>query len=104
MSFNILEFSKVNRGILIWAVFIALIYIFRRIFAPIFITFVLCFITHGITSRLHRLFKQRRRFLVVCIYVVLVAFLLGLLVLGLPKIISEARAFTETLPKTLDFI
>ncbi|MDR2455112.1 MAG: AI-2E family transporter, partial [Deltaproteobacteria bacterium] len=39
-----------------------------------------------------------------CIYVVLVAFLLGLLVLGLPKIISEARAFTETLPKTLDFI
>jgi predicted PurR-regulated permease PerM len=104
MSFNILEFTKVNRGILIWAAFIALIYILRQVFALIFITFVLCFITHGLSAKFHRLFKQRRRFLVVCIYLVLVFFLMGLLVLGLPKIISEARAFTETLPRSLALI
>lgn len=104
MSLNIVEFSKTNRGILIWAVFIALIYILRQVFALIFITFVLCFITHGITGKAHRLFKQRRRFLVVCIYLVMVFFILGLLVLGLPKILSEARGFTESLPKTLAFI
>ena len=104
MSFNILEFAKVNRGILIWAVFIALIYILRQVFGLIFITFVMCFITHGLTGKLHRLFKQKRRFLVVVIYLVLVSFILSMLLLGLPKILSEARAFTDSLPKTLALI
>jgi predicted PurR-regulated permease PerM len=42
--------------------------------------------------------------LVVIIYMVLVSIILALLLLGLPQILSEARAFTDALPKTLAFI
>jgi predicted PurR-regulated permease PerM len=104
MNFSIIEFAKTNRAILIWTAFFALIYLMRDLFGLFFLTFVMCFITHGITGRSRRFSKQRRKYLVVMLYLV---FLLGIIfffVYGLPKIYIEAKQFTVQLPSTLSYI
>ncbi|MDR2302323.1 MAG: AI-2E family transporter [Deltaproteobacteria bacterium] len=102
MQFNILEFARTNRVILIWAAFFTLIYMMREMFGLFFLTFVMCFITHGITSKLHRLTKQKRKFLVIMLYIIFLLGIVSFLIYGLPKIYGEATRFTAQLPQTLN--
>ncbi|MDR1545616.1 MAG: AI-2E family transporter [Deltaproteobacteria bacterium] len=101
MPFSIAAFARANRVVLIWTAFAALIYIMRDMFGLIFITFVMCFITHGVASKLHRTTRQRRKFLVIVIYLIFVSAIASFFIFGLPKILAEAKNFTEQLPRSL---
>ncbi|MDR1111785.1 MAG: AI-2E family transporter [Deltaproteobacteria bacterium] len=104
MPFSILDFAKTNRAVLIWAVFFALIYTMRDMFGIFFLTFIMCFITHGITGKLYRFTKQRRKYLVITLYLVLLLAIVAFFVYGFPKIYSEAKQFATQLPATLSNI
>jgi len=104
MSFSIADFARTNKIILIWTAFGALIYLFRDMFGLIFITFVMCFITHGLTHRLHRTARLRRRFMVVVIYLLFLALIVGFLFFLAPRLLNEAKNFTDQMPKTLTTI
>jgi predicted PurR-regulated permease PerM len=104
MTFSIAEFIRVNRVIFIWTAFAFLIYIFRDLFGMIFMTFVMCFVIHSLSRFLYRFTGQKRRFLVLILYLIFFLCVLCFIVFGFPRIFGEARSFTEQLPKTLDII
>jgi predicted PurR-regulated permease PerM len=64
----------------------------------------MCFITHGISSKLYHYTKQRRRFLIVVLYLIFLSAVIALFLFVVPRIFSEAKSFTEQLPKTLSII
>ncbi len=101
MSFSIANFARTNKVYLIWTAFGLLLYLFREMFGLVFITFVMCFITHGLTQRLHRQAKLRRRLMVVVIYLLFLAGIVLFIFYLVPSLLSEARSFTEQLPHTL---
>lgn len=104
MSFSIANFAHTNKVFLIWTAFGALLYLCRDMFGLIFITFVMCFITHGLTHKLHRAAKLRRRFMVVVIYLLFLALIVGFLFFLTPRLLTEAKNFTEQMPRTLHTI
>ena len=94
------NFIRLNKVIIIWTAFAGLLYLFRDKFGLVFITFIMCFITHGLTSRRQR-GPHRRRFLVVVIYTLFLVLVVSYMVFFVPRLMSEAKSFTEQLPSTL---
>lgn len=105
MTFSIADFVRTNKIVVIWIAFSGLIYLFRDMFGLIFITFVMCFITHGLTHRLHHYIKLiHRRLMVLIIYILFMALVIIFIVFLTPRLASEAKNFTEQLPSTLTTI
>ena len=104
MSFSIARFAQVNKVILIWTAFGALMYLFRDMFGLVFITYIMCFIIHGLTHRLHRMAGLHRRFMVVVIYLLFLILIGGFLFFLTPRLVTEAKNFTDQLPRTLETI
>lgn len=105
MSFSIARFARTNKVFLIWTAFAALMYLFRDMFGLVFITYIMCFITSGLTHKLHRSSARlRRRFTVVVIYLLLLAAISCFIFFVMPRLFSEAKNFTDQLPKTLTTI
>ncbi|MDR1487664.1 MAG: AI-2E family transporter [Deltaproteobacteria bacterium] len=104
MPFTIANFAKQNRVILIWTAFAGLIYIMRDMFGLIFMTFVMCFLTHSISNTVYRITKLRRKFLIIVIYILFVTAISSLLIFALPKVIAETKQFAEQLPETTKII
>ena len=102
MSFSIVRFIRVNKIIVIWTAFAGLLYLFRDMFGLVFITFVMCFITHGLTSYRPRGGRQiNRRFLVMLLYLLFLALVGAFIVFLAPRLLNEANNFTKQLPATL---
>ncbi|MGL4208133.1 MAG: AI-2E family transporter [Candidatus Adiutrix sp.] len=101
MPFDIANFARTNKVILIWTAFAGLLYIFRDMFGLVFITYIMCFVTHGLTRNLHRAARLRRRFLVGLFYFTFLLLVLGLVTFITPRLLTEAKNFTEQLPRTL---
>ena len=104
MPFSISDFVRVNRVYLIWVIFAALLYLFRDMFGLLFITYIMCFITSSITHALRRRFRWNRRFIVVSVYVIFLTLVTAFLVLMPPRLLSEAIAFTEQIPHSVQAI
>jgi predicted PurR-regulated permease PerM len=103
MSFDISEFARVNKVVLIWTAFGALIYLLRDLFGLVFITFVLSFVIHSVSRFFTHVLKVRRRRVVVCgIYSLLLLSIACFLIMGFPRILAEAGEFTRQLPQTID--
>lgn len=101
MSFSIKEFTNTNKGIFIWAAFAVLLFLFRDMFGLVFITYVMCFITHSITESIHKRLKINRRLLVVLIYLIFLIVIAVLVFLVTPRLVSEAKHFGDQLPATM---
>ena len=99
--FSISDFIHINRAYFIWAGFAALLYVFRDMFALVFITNIMCFITASITHWLHSRFHWNRRFAIVLLYILFLLMVGAWLVLMPPRLLSEAINFTEQLPSSL---
>ncbi len=104
MTVNIKEFAHTNKVFLIWTAFAGLMYIFHDLFGLVFITYVMCFITHGLTQKLHKAAGLHRRLMIVTIYILFTAAIAGFVFFLIPRLLAEARSFTEQLPRTLSAI
>ncbi len=104
MTFDIKQFAHTNKVIIIWTAFAGLMYIFRDLFGLLFITYIMCFITHGITQKLRREAGLHRRLMIVVIYLLLTALVMAFIFFIIPRFLAEAKNFTEQLPRTLGAI
>lgn len=104
MTANIRNFARTNKVILIWTAFAALVYLVRDMFGLVFITYVMCFIVHGLTQKLHRQAGLHRRLMVTLLYVLLAAAIGAVIFFVIPRLLAEAKSFTEQLPDTLSTI
>jgi predicted PurR-regulated permease PerM len=103
MDLSIANFIRLNKVIVIWTAFGGLLYIFRDMFGLVFITFIMCFVTYGLTAHRHR-GRFPRRLLVVIFYALFLTLVISFLVFFFPRLLAEAKNFTEQLPATLQTI
>jgi predicted PurR-regulated permease PerM len=101
MSFNIQKFAHENRVILIWTAFAFLLYLLRNLFGLVFMTFIMCFIVHGVSQKLAKVMKIKRKAIVIFTYVLFLLAILAFILYGFPEIFRQARTFTAQFPKTV---
>lgn len=101
MTFNIKSFVLENKVIFIWAAFALLLFLFRDMFGLVFITFVMCFITHSVTETARKRLGINRRLLVLLVYLVFLIVIAALFLLVVPRLLGEARSFGEQIPVAL---
>lgn len=104
MSFDIAAFARTNKVILIWTAFAGLLYLFRDMFGLVFITYIMCFVTHSITRSIQRVITIDRRIPVILIYLVFLGLIAGFLFFIAPTLLQETRNFTEQLPSAIKII
>ena len=106
MAFSIRDFTSTNKGILIWAAFLALVYfiVIKGLFSVVFLTYILCFIFNNLIERITARVKMPRRLLTIVIYVIFLSFVILVLSYTLPKLGLEATNFLKQVPQTLDKI
>ena len=98
------EFVRTNKKVLIWVCFFGLLYLVRKVFGLVFLTFILCHIFNNIILRLEHRTRLKRHLWTVAVYLFFVAAVAGLLFLALPNIIGEAKLFITKLPQSLDAV
>ncbi|MEW5725579.1 MAG: AI-2E family transporter [Thermodesulfobacteriota bacterium] len=96
------NFIKTNKVILIWTAFFLLLFLMRRLFGLVFITFILCFIFNNLVDLLSHRTRLRRRFLTYLTYLVFVFIIINLVSFVFPRLTSEATAFLKQVPGTLE--
>lgn len=104
MSFDILHFLRVNKILVIWGAFFALVWLISAsgLFGLVFITYILCFLFHGPIERLATMTRCSRILWTVIIYLLFLALVLTILAFILPKLGAESTAFLKKLPETLE--
>lgn len=98
MTFSIGGFFRTNKVFFIWVAFGSLLFLFREMFGLVFITYIMCFIAHGLVHRMHRACLIPRRVLIVVLYLVFLLIIVGFLFFITPRLISEGKGFTEQIP------
>ncbi|MDL2269575.1 AI-2E family transporter [Desulfosarcina sp. OttesenSCG-928-G17] len=104
MSFDIGQFARINKVFFIWTAFAVLLYLFRNMFGLVFITYVMCFITHSITHWFQGKIHIRRRLMVVIIYFLFLILLGVILFFITPRLLTEAKNFTVQLPRAIGIL
>jgi predicted PurR-regulated permease PerM len=104
MTIDLYQFVKTNKKVAIWVTFFGLLFLVRKVFGLLFLTFLLCYIFNNAIVSLERRTRLRRHFWTIAIYLVFAAVVVGLLLLALPSIINEAKIFFRQLPESLDAI
>jgi len=86
------------KKVLIWGVFFLLLYVLRDLFALVFFTFILAFVSYRISEYAVEHLDVTRRFAISFTYLILILALLGLGYLIVPRVFKEARQFARDLP------
>ena len=104
MSFDIVQFLRINKTLSIWGAFFGLVWLinFYGLFGLVFITYILCFLFNGPIERLAAMTKRSRILWAVILYVIFLAVVLTILSAVLPKLGSESTSFLKKLPETLE--
>ena len=104
MTTDLNQFVRTNKKAVIWFCFFGLLFLLRKIFGLVFLTFILCYIFNNIVVQLERRTRLKRRLWTVAVYSVFVAAVAGLLFLALPHIVGEAKLFITKLPQSIDAV
>jgi predicted PurR-regulated permease PerM len=102
MSFDLNHFFKINKKIVIWATFFGLLFLVRKVFGLVFMTFILCYIFNNAIVSLERRLGFNRHFWTIFVYLLFAAIVTTLFFIGLPSIIAEAKLFFTQLPDSVD--
>ncbi len=88
-----------GKKILIWGIFFLVLYVLRDLFGLVFFTFLLAFITYRVSDLAVEHLNVSRRFALSLIYLLLVAALVWMGYLVVPRVFGEAREFASELPQ-----
>jgi len=102
MALDLYETIRTNKKVVIWSAFLLLLYLVRKLFGLVFLTFILCYIFNNLTASLERHIRLPRRLNLVIIYLVFIAITAGMLFTVMPRIASETTLFVNQLPASLD--
>lgn len=104
MSFDVQNFIRTNKTVIIWTVFFGLLYLLRGLFGLVFLTFILCFIFNNIIERLSSRTRLPRRVWTVVLYLVFITVVTVILSVIGPKLGTESTTFLWQIPETLEKI
>lgn len=92
MEFRIDQFYRINRRALIWATILFLLYIMRDFFALVFLTFLLVSFTLPVIDYFQRQTRFPRTLIIVVLYLLILAALVGWVYYVIPRVIKEATS------------
>lgn len=92
MEFRLDHFYRINRRALIWAVILFLLYVMRDFFAVVFLTFLLVSFTLPVIDSLQQRTRLPRTLIIVAVYLMILAGLIGWAYYVIPRIVKEATA------------
>jgi len=101
---NLSEFVRTNKKVAIWVTFFVLLFLVRKVFGLVFLTFILCYIFNNAVVRLESHFHLKRDYWTVVVYFLFVIVVTGLLIMAMPRIILEAKAFFTQLPEAMNSV
>jgi len=87
--------------VVIWVTFFGLLFLVRKVFGLVFLTFILCYIFNNAVVWLENRFHLKRSYWTIVVYLLFVTVVAGLFFLAMPRIISEAKAFFKQLPESM---
>ncbi len=102
MPFDLYQFFRINKKVVIWATFFGLLFLVRKVFGLVFMTFILCYIFNNAIVQLERRLGLNRHFWTIFVYGLFAAVVTTLFFIGLPSIIAEAKLFFTQLPQSVD--
>ena len=101
---DLYQFVRINKKAVIWVCFFGLVFLVRKVFGLVFLTFILCYIFNNIIVKLELATRLKRRLWTVAVYLVFVAVVTGLFFLVLPNVFGEAKLFITKLPQSVDAV
>jgi len=104
LTIDLRQFVRTNKKVVIWFCFFALLFLVRKVFGLVFLTFILCYIFNNIIVQLEQRTRWKRHLWTVAVYLLFSAVVAGLLVLVLPRIVGEAKLFITKLPQSVDTV
>ncbi|MGI8905879.1 MAG: AI-2E family transporter [Candidatus Sumerlaeaceae bacterium] len=97
MQFSLDRFYRINRRALIWLALFGLIYVLRDFFALIFVTFLLVSFTLPLVNYLVRNTRFPRKLVIVSVYLLMFAGLIGVVTYVVPRVVDEAASVASEL-------
>jgi len=101
---DLCQFVRTNKKVVIWSLFFGMLFLVRKIFVLVFLTFILCYIFNNIIIILERRTHVKRHLWTVAIYLLFVSMVTGMFFLVLPHIIQETKLFITKLPQSADAV
>ncbi len=102
MDIDLQKFVSINKRFIIWAAFFGLLFLLRKLFGLLFLTFILSFIFFNIIHWLEAKTRFNRRFLTVITYIIFLFVLTTLVIYTIPRLGFESKIFIKQIPETLD--
>lgn len=99
MEFSLDRLYRINRRVIIWAIFFGLLYLLRDFFTLIFLTFLFSFFVYPATRFLIERLRIQRVVAVTGAYLVIVAAYFALLWWIAPNLVSEVGGVHKNLPE-----
>lgn len=87
-----------GRKLLIWAAFFSILYVVRDLFALVFVTFILSFMSYRITEAMVRRVNISRGLALVVVYFLLLLSIGGATWIVVPRVVAEGKQFAAGLP------
>ncbi len=104
LMIDLYQFVRINKKVVIWSCFFGLLFLLRKVFVLVFLTFILCYIFNNIIIVLERRIQVKRYLWTIAIYLLFVSIVTGLFFLVLPHIIGETKLFITKLPQSVDAV
>jgi predicted PurR-regulated permease PerM len=102
VELDLQRFYNVNRRILMWVVFFAILFLLRDFFAVMFLTFILGFVMRKVARFVTAATRAPYWAAVVFPYLFLLSVLVLLTITTVPRVIVEGAQFSQQVPKLLD--
>ncbi len=102
MALDFHQLFRTNKKAFIWAAFFTLVFLVRKLFGLVFVTFILCYIFNNIITFMERRVPARRRIHLILVYFVFLAMLVGMLSVVMPRMATETKIFLQQLPESMD--
>ncbi|MBI4578199.1 MAG: AI-2E family transporter [Planctomycetes bacterium] len=101
MELDLQRFYNINRRVLMWIAFFAILYLLRHFFAVMFLTFIFGFVMRKVARFLAQRTGAPHWLAVVGPYLVMLALLIGLLTMAVPRVVDEGVRFSQKVPNLL---
>lgn len=98
MELDLQRFYNINRRVVMWVAFFAILYVLRDFFALVFLTFIFGFVMRSVARFLTARTRMPYLFAVIGPYLVALTLLVMLAVTAVPRILDQAAQFSTKVP------
>jgi len=104
LELDLQRFYNINRRILMWIAFFAIVYLLHDFFAVMFLTFILGFVMRKVATFLVATTRSPYWAAVVLPYLLALTLLVLLMMTAIPRVVKEGAEFSREVPHLLDTV